>query len=84
MDIIGKKSGRFLVITSKASLLQHLEGLNCEAFLFTVDITVLVEDRGVCKMEVMQGMMSIILLFLPDGNRMKILLAPCSEVKEWM
>ena len=55
MDIIGKKSGRFLVITSKASLLQHLERLNCEAFLFTVDVTVLAEDRGgVYRIELMQ------------------------------
>ena len=47
MDIIGKKSGSFLVITTKASLLQHLERFNCDAFSLTIDVTVLVQDSGV-------------------------------------
>ena len=47
MDIIWKKSCCLLMVTTEASLLQHLEGFNRDTFLFTVDVTILVQDRGV-------------------------------------
>ena len=54
MDIIWKKSGRLLMVTSEASLLQDLERLSCDTFLFTEDVTGLGQNRGVCGIELME------------------------------